>query len=72
MDVIKTRVQRLNFESQQTGASILRNTLLKEGPGAFFKGMTPKLLVVGPKLMFAYTTSQTLIQWFSHQIDQDP
>jgi hypothetical protein len=28
----------------------------KEGFGSFFKGLTPKILVVGPKLIFRWVT----------------
>jgi len=64
MDVVKTRVQNKNFDKPEAGFTILKNMVKQEGIGAFFKGFTPKMLVVAPKLMFAYTTSQTFIQYF--------
>jgi hypothetical protein len=36
----------------------------KEGFGAFFKGLTPKLAVVGPKLVFSFTVAQQLMSIF--------
>ena len=30
---------------------------------AFYKGFTPKFLIVGPKLIFSFTMAQTLIQF---------
>jgi hypothetical protein len=36
----------------------------KEGLSSFFKGLTPKILVVGPKLVFSYTLAQSLIPFF--------
>ena len=35
---------------------------------ALFKGLTPKILVVGPKLVFSYTLAQSLIPWFSKYV----
>ncbi|CAM9556011.1 unnamed protein product, partial [Phaeothamnion confervicola] len=61
MDVIKTRIQNRPFDSPENGATILRKMLATEGPSAFFKGLTPKLLVVGPKLVFSFTVAQHLI-----------
>ncbi len=33
----------------------------KEGLGSFFKGLLPKILVVGPKLIFSFTVAKQLI-----------
>ena len=41
--------------------SIVKDLLRNEGPGALFKGLTPKIIVVGPKLVFSFTIAQTLI-----------
>jgi Mitochondrial carrier protein len=60
MDVIKTRIQNKNFENPETGFQILKNTIRNEGLTAFFKGLTPKLLTVGPKLVFSY---DPLVLW---------
>jgi hypothetical protein len=54
MDVIKTRIQNKNFENPETGLQILRNMVKNEGFSSFFKGLTPKILTVGPKLVFSY------------------
>ncbi|ORY43257.1 putative GGC1-protein of the mitochondrial carrier family [Leucosporidium creatinivorum] len=65
LDVIKTRIQNQNFESKVGGMTVVRDLIKNEGFGAFFKGLTPKVLVVGPKLIFSFTLAQTLIPWFS-------
>ncbi len=64
LDVVKTRIQNANFSSTQSGMSIIRDMIKQEGMGSFFKGLTPKILVVGPKLVFSYTMAMTLIPWF--------
>ena len=48
----------------QSGVQIIRGMLLNEGGLSFFKGLTPKLLVVGPKLVFSFTVAQQLIPMF--------
>ncbi|SCZ96424.1 BZ3500_MvSof-1268-A1-R1_Chr8-2g10184 [Microbotryum saponariae] len=65
LDVIKTRIQNQNFENKVGGMTIVRELIKNEGFSAFFKGLTPKVLVVGPKLVFSYTLAQTLIPIFS-------
>ena len=50
LDVVKTRIQNANFESTTGGMTIIKDMIKNEGMGAFFKGLTPKILVVGPKL----------------------
>lgn len=64
MDVIKTRIQNKPLGNTQTGMSFLRDLIKKEGSGAFFKGLTPKLLLVAPKLVFGFTVAQWLIARF--------
>lgn len=64
LDVIKTRIQ--SGTSQKGGASLISNLLREEGPGAFFRGLWPKLLVVGPKLVFSFTIAQQMISKFEH------
>lgn len=44
--------------------TIIKEMVRTEGLGAFFKGLTPKILVVGPKLVFSYTLAQSLIPFF--------
>ncbi|GAO46411.1 mitochondrial carrier [Saitoella complicata NRRL Y-17804] len=61
LDVIKTRIQNQNFEAKGRGVEIMKNLIKNEGAGALFKGLVPKLLTAGPKLVFSYTIAQTLI-----------
>ncbi len=42
LDVVKTRIQNANFNSQVGGMTIIREMVKQEGVGAFFKGLTPK------------------------------
>ncbi|GJN94613.1 hypothetical protein Rhopal_007696-T1 [Rhodotorula paludigena] len=46
LDVIKTRIQNQNFESKVGGMTVVRELIKNEGFGAFFKGLTPKVLYV--------------------------
>jgi hypothetical protein len=43
LDVIKTRIQNKNFESNESGFRILSNMAKHEGFGSFFKGLVPKV-----------------------------
>mmetsp|Transcript_10231 Transcript_10231/g.25759 ORF Transcript_10231/g.25759 Transcript_10231/m.25759 type:complete len:303 (+) Transcript_10231:128-1036(+) len=61
MDVIKTRIQSRAHNDPKSGAVIIAELFAKEGPGALFKGLLPKLLTVGPKLVFSFTVAQYLI-----------
>jgi len=62
MDVVKTRIQQTNFGESESALKIAGKLLAQEGPQAFFKGITPKLLTVGPKLVFSFTIAQFLIE----------
>lgn len=64
LDVIKTRIQNRNFDNPESGVTILKNMLKNEGITSFFKGLTPKLLTAGPKLVFSFALAQTLIPAF--------
>ncbi|EKG11233.1 Mitochondrial substrate/solute carrier [Macrophomina phaseolina MS6] len=64
LDVIKTRIQNRNFENPESGFRIVSNMMKNEGFTAFFKGLTPKLLMTGPKLVFSFWLAQTLIPLF--------
>mmetsp|Transcript_35075 Transcript_35075/g.68855 ORF Transcript_35075/g.68855 Transcript_35075/m.68855 type:complete len:309 (+) Transcript_35075:112-1038(+) len=64
-DVVKTRVQNKDFGAKVSGLKIAGDMIREEGIGAFSKGFTPKLIVVGPKLIFAFTSAQTLIARFN-------
>ncbi|KAF7542340.1 hypothetical protein G7Z17_g11659 [Cylindrodendrum hubeiense] len=64
LDVIKTRIQNRNFDNPEGGFRILTNMAKNEGFGSFFKGLVPKLLMTGPKLVFSFWLAQTLIPAF--------
>lgn len=64
LDVIKTRIQNKPFDSTEGGLTILKNLVAKEGFSAFFKGLTPKIIVVGPKLVFSFTIAQQMMAYF--------
>ncbi|KKA27484.1 hypothetical protein TD95_001979 [Thielaviopsis punctulata] len=68
LDVIKTRIQNRNFENPESGFKILTNMARNEGPGSFFKGLVPKLLMTGPKLVFSFWLAQTLIPAFDRAL----
>ncbi|EPQ61100.1 mitochondrial carrier protein [Gloeophyllum trabeum ATCC 11539] len=68
LDVVKTRIQNANFENKVSGVVVIKELLKNEGPLALFKGLTPKILVVGPKLVFSYTIAQSLIPWFGKYV----
>ncbi|RHZ46825.1 hypothetical protein Glove_606g96 [Diversispora epigaea] len=61
LDVVKTRIQNKPFDSPESGLQVIRKMVLKEGYSSFFKGVTPKLMIVGPKLVFSFTVAQQLI-----------
>ncbi|KAF2146074.1 uncharacterized protein K452DRAFT_242589 [Aplosporella prunicola CBS 121167] len=66
LDVIKTRIQNRNFDNPETGFRIVSNMVKNEGMTSFFKGLTPKLLMTGPKLVFSFWLAQTLIPIFNN------
>lgn len=68
LDTIKTRIQNANFETKVPGTTVFKDLIKNEGVGALFKGLTPKILVVGPKLVFSYTLAQSLIPFFGKYI----
>lgn len=68
LDVIKTRIQNRNFEIKESGFRIVANMARQEGLSSFFKGLTPKILMTGPKLTFSFWLAQTLIPTFSNYI----
>lgn len=71
LDVIKTRIQNKDFSSNESGFKIIKNTLKNEGFTAFFKGLTPKLLTTGPKLVFSFALAQSLIPKFDAFLKKD-
>eukprot|EP00612_Vaucheria_litorea_P002421 CAMPEP_0171457542 /NCGR_PEP_ID=MMETSP0945-20130129/3587_1 /TAXON_ID=109269 /ORGANISM="Vaucheria litorea, Strain CCMP2940" /LENGTH=261 /DNA_ID=CAMNT_0011983187 /DNA_START=239 /DNA_END=1024 /DNA_ORIENTATION=- len=65
LDVVKTRLQSRAFDKQREGGiKIIKDMAINEGPGSFFKGLAPKLMVVGPKLIFSFTVAQHAISYF--------
>ena len=64
LDVIKTRIQNRNFDNPESGFKILKNMAKNEGITSFFKGLMPKLLTTGPKLVFSFALAQSLIPAF--------
>ena len=71
MDVVKTRIQNKDFSSNTSGRKIFFDIVKKEGLGAFFKGIGPKLLTVGPKLTFSFTVAQYCIQLFTDLLEKN-
>lgn len=67
LDVIKTRIQKRDFGDKTSGVRIVTDLISKEGFGAFFKGLTPKLVVVGPKLVFAFVVAQQAMAFFAER-----
>lgn len=65
LDTVKTRIQNANFENKVSGVKVIKDLIKDESAGALFKGLTPKILVVGPKLIFSYTLAQSLIPLFA-------
>jgi len=61
LDTIKTRIQNQNFGSTIGGMAVFRDLIRNEGPTALWKGLTPKMLMVGPKLVFSMTIANWLI-----------
>ncbi|KAF8577066.1 mitochondrial carrier [Ramaria rubella] len=68
LDTVKTRIQNANFENNLRGVTVIKDMVKTEGFTAFFKGLTPKILVVGPKLVFSYTLAQSLIPLFGKYV----
>ncbi|KAI8616312.1 mitochondrial carrier domain-containing protein [Chytriomyces sp. MP71] len=69
LDVIKTRIQAKSAEKAESGWVILGKMVKNEGFGSFFKGLVPKMLVVGPKLVFSFTIADASIPLISALID---
>mmetsp|Transcript_14351 Transcript_14351/g.19945 ORF Transcript_14351/g.19945 Transcript_14351/m.19945 type:complete len:288 (+) Transcript_14351:125-988(+) len=66
MDVIKTRIQQ-NSMKEISGVKLVSDLVREEGFSAFFKGLGPKILVVGPKLVFSMTIAQSVLSWFARR-----
>jgi len=64
-DVVKTRIQSKPFyEATTSGWRFAKSLYLEEGIGAFFKGLTPKVITTTPKLCFSYTIAQYFMTRF--------
>ena len=62
LDVVKTRIQSQNFGANQLGGmAVFRELMREEGPAALWKGLVPKVLMVGPKLVFSMTIANYLM-----------
>lgn len=68
LDIIKTRIQNRPFDSPERGLTIFKNLIRDEGITGLFKGLTPKLIVVGPKLIFSFTIAQYLISYLERTL----
>lgn len=44
LDTVKTRIQNANFERKVHGVTVVKDLIKHEGPTAFFKGLTPKVV----------------------------
>lgn len=62
LDVIKTRIQNKPFNDTRSGFKVISDLIREEGVHAFFKGLTPKIGLIGPKLVFSFTVAQWLIR----------
>lgn len=61
--MLQARVQRRSLEQDsQPGRVIFRDLLRKEGLCGLFKGLTTKMMVVGPKLVFSFTIYQQVMR----------
>lgn len=69
LDVIKTRIQNKAFDDPRSGFGLIRDLMREEGPFAFWKGLTPKIGLIGPKLVFAFTVAQLLIEKLKERWD---
>lgn len=61
LDTIKTRIQNQNFGANIGGMKVFRDLIKEEGPTALWKGLVPKVLMVGPKLVFSMTIANYLM-----------
>ncbi|GAA95235.1 uncharacterized protein L969DRAFT_92502 [Mixia osmundae IAM 14324] len=68
IDLIKTRIQNQDFKTGTGGVVIIKDLIKNEGFSAFFKGFVPKVLVVGPKLVFSFTVAQSMIPMFTNMV----
>jgi hypothetical protein len=69
LDVVKTRIQRADFQSGASGFQIARSLIREEGFGAFFKGLVPKVTMVAPKVVFSFTIAKSMISYFEQVME---
>lgn len=66
IDTIKTRIQRAPNPAGQTGwtrfKNVTRDLIQKEGVGAFYKGITPRVMRVGPGQAVTFTVYEYVIK----------
>lgn len=68
LDLLKTRVQARPFDSPERGLKVLTNLIKEEGFTGLFKGLSPKLIVVGPKLIFSFSVAQYLMAYLEQRL----
>ncbi|EXJ65835.1 uncharacterized protein A1O5_11076 [Cladophialophora psammophila CBS 110553] len=54
LDVIKVRIQSRDHLNPESGVRIMTSMIKNEGVTSFFKGLIPKMLMTGPKLVFSF------------------
>ncbi|KAJ4489960.1 mitochondrial carrier domain-containing protein [Lentinula aciculospora] len=52
LDTVKTRIQNANFENKVNGAVVIKDLIKNEGITAFFKGLTPKIIIMLDLLIY--------------------
>jgi len=70
LDVIKTRLQNKAFDDKRSGLRVVSELIKEEGVHAFFKGLTPKIGLIGPKLVFSFTVAQWLTKEIQIYLDK--
>jgi hypothetical protein len=70
LDVIKTRLQNKAFDDKRSGFRVISELVKEEGGHAFFKGLTPKIGLIGPKLVFSFTVAQWLTKEIQIYLDK--
>ena len=67
-DVVKVRVQA-DPDGKLRARNVMPEIIRTEGVGALFKGMGPKIMVIGPKLVFSFTIAQYVISRFDEALN---
>lgn len=66
LDVLKTRQQHVDFNTNRSTLALARHMLKHEGVRSFFKGLAPKLITICPKLIFSFTVAEYMINVFKN------